>query len=58
MRGYISWINRTITYPAEPLKFRIEFNAWNPKPFAILGFQTGGYMHRMISMETYFKEFR
>jgi ABC-type transport system substrate-binding protein len=53
MNGWVSWINRTITYGADPLKLRIEFNAWNPKPFAMLGYQAAGHMHRMISMETY-----
>ncbi|MFW9872803.1 MAG: ABC transporter substrate-binding protein [Candidatus Thorarchaeota archaeon] len=53
MRGYVSWINRTITYPADPLKLRIEFNMWNPKPFASFGYTWIGFIHRMISMETY-----
>ena len=53
MHGHVPWINRTITYPADSLKLRIEFNAWNPKPFASLGYAWGGSMHRMISMQTY-----
>ncbi|MFX0083615.1 MAG: ABC transporter substrate-binding protein [Candidatus Hodarchaeota archaeon] len=53
MNGYVSWINRTITYPADPLKLRIEFNMWNPKPFAYFGYVWTGNMHRMISMQTY-----
>ena len=51
MNGYVSWINKTIA--VDPLTLRIEFNAWNPKPFAMLSYEVMGYAHEMISMETY-----
>ncbi len=51
MRGHVSWINKTIA--VDPLTLRIEFNAWNPKPFSLLSNKDAGLWHTMISMETY-----
>jgi len=53
MTGWVSWINETIV--VDPLTLRIEFNAWNPKPFAIFGAGYGGVglAHAMISKQTY-----
>ena len=51
MVSHVSWINKTIA--VDPLTLRIEFNAWNPKPFSLLSNKDAGLWHTMISMETY-----
>jgi ABC-type transport system substrate-binding protein len=53
MTGWVSWINETIV--VDPLTLRIEFNAWNPNPFSILGSGYGGngLAWSMISKQTY-----
>ncbi|MFW9821917.1 MAG: ABC transporter substrate-binding protein [Candidatus Thorarchaeota archaeon] len=53
MHGHVPWIKRVVTYPADPLKLRIEFNGWNTRPFAMFGAAVPGFAHRMISMQAY-----
>ncbi|MHA2401337.1 MAG: hypothetical protein ACXADU_20945 [Promethearchaeota archaeon] len=53
MHGYVPWIKRVVTYPADPLKLRIEWNAWNPRPFATFTADVPGQVHRIISMQAY-----